>query len=142
MAFFDEILAQIGKSAGAPQAPPGGTVGSMRSGQSPIAVALQELLKNCNCDGAASADGANQSMPRRGPSAPAASGETGQGDDLAAGLNNLIKRLQDGGLDQVIKTWIGTGQNAPVEPRDLGAALGRDSIRKARTSPASQRTTC
>ena len=29
------------------------------------------------------------------------------------------------------KSWLGTGQNAPVAPKDLGAALGRENVREA-----------
>jgi YidB-like protein len=29
------------------------------------------------------------------------------------------------------KSWLGTGQNAPVAPKDLGAALGRENVRQA-----------
>jgi uncharacterized protein YidB (DUF937 family) len=43
----------------------------------------------------------------------------------------MLQKLQNSGLDDVIKSWLGTGQNAPVAPKDLGAALGRENVRQA-----------
>jgi uncharacterized protein YidB (DUF937 family) len=59
-----------------------------------------------------------------------ANGPVAQGTDLLNGLNGLLQKLQAAGLGDVIKSWIGPGQNAPVAPKDLGSALGQDTVRK------------
>jgi uncharacterized protein YidB (DUF937 family) len=50
------------------------------------------------------------------------------GTVLSGGLNDLLKQLQDSGHGEVAKSWVGTGQNQPISPRDLGSALGADQI--------------
>jgi uncharacterized protein YidB (DUF937 family) len=48
---------------------------------------------------------------------------------LLGGLGGLLDRFQQSGHGDVIKSWIGTGQNQPVQPRQLGTALGPDIIK-------------
>jgi len=55
-----------------------------------------------------------------------ASGGTG-------GIQGLIKKLTDGGLGDTVKSWIGTGNNEPVEPNQLQNALGHEVIAKLAT---------
>jgi uncharacterized protein YidB (DUF937 family) len=50
------------------------------------------------------------------------------GTVLSGGLNDLLKQLQDGGHGEIAKSWVGTGQNQPISPKDLGSALGTDQI--------------
>lgn len=50
-----------------------------------------------------------------------------QGDDLG-GFDGLIDRLQRGGLGDAIGSWIGHGQNQPVQPNRLADALGSDTV--------------
>jgi uncharacterized protein YidB (DUF937 family) len=45
------------------------------------------------------------------------------------GLGGLLDKLQKGGLGDVANSWIGTGQNQPVTPKQLGPALGPDIIK-------------
>ena len=40
----------------------------------------------------------------------------------------LIARLQQGGLDQEVESWLGPGPNLPVNPEQLRAALGENLI--------------
>jgi uncharacterized protein YidB (DUF937 family) len=42
---------------------------------------------------------------------------------LLGGLGGLLDKLQTGGLGDVGNSWIGTGQNQPVTPKQLGPAL-------------------
>jgi uncharacterized protein YidB (DUF937 family) len=44
-------------------------------------------------------------------------------------LGGLLDKLQKGGLGNAINSWIGTGQNQPVSPGQLGSALGPDVIK-------------
>jgi uncharacterized protein YidB (DUF937 family) len=50
------------------------------------------------------------------------------GTVLSGGLNDLLKQLQESGHGEVAKSWVGTGQNQPISPKDLGSALGADQI--------------
>ena len=46
------------------------------------------------------------------------------------GIQGLIKKLTDGGLGNTVKSWIGMGENEPVEPDKLQNALGSDMVEK------------
>ena len=46
------------------------------------------------------------------------------------GIQGLIKKLTDGGLGGVVNSWISTGKNEPVEPKQLENALGSDMVGK------------
>ena len=48
---------------------------------------------------------------------------------LLGGLGGLLDKLQKGGLGDVANSWIGSGQNQPVSPKQLGPALGPDIIK-------------
>jgi uncharacterized protein YidB (DUF937 family) len=132
--LLDEIFAQQSQSGASPRT--GGDAAG-GPGANALAVALQELLRNCTCEQAGSGAAATPSRPPMADPSGASNLTPGQtpgqdpGADLVAGLNSLLQKLHDAGLDQVIKTWIGNGENAPVAPRDLGSALGADSVRKA-----------
>jgi len=45
------------------------------------------------------------------------------------GLAVWSKRFQKSGHGGVLNSWIGTGQNQPVSPDQLGTALGPDIIK-------------
>jgi uncharacterized protein YidB (DUF937 family) len=44
------------------------------------------------------------------------------------GVDGLIAKLRAGGLGGVVDSWVANGSNAPVEPAQLGAALGPDTV--------------
>lgn len=44
------------------------------------------------------------------------------------GLGGLIGRLGQAGLAEQVASWIGTGQNLPVTPEQLGQALERSGL--------------
>lgn len=46
------------------------------------------------------------------------------------GLAGLAEQFQRGGLGDVMNSWIGTGQNQPVSPDQLGSVLGDDLLDK------------
>jgi uncharacterized protein YidB (DUF937 family) len=48
---------------------------------------------------------------------------------LLGGLGGLLGKLQKGGLGDATSSWIGSGQNQPVAPGQLGSALGPDIIK-------------
>jgi uncharacterized protein YidB (DUF937 family) len=68
-----------------------------------------------------------------GSSAPTGTGSQPTSDEgaggMLGGLGGLLDKLQKGGLGDVANSWIGTGQNQPVSPKQLGPALGSDIIK-------------
>ena len=38
------------------------------------------------------------------------------------------QRFQQGGFGEVLNSWVGTGQNQPIDPGDLSQILGRDRV--------------
>jgi len=58
-----------------------------------------------------------------------ASGQgSGQGAEQAGGLAGLVQQLQQAGLGEIVNSWVSTGQNLPVAPHQLDAALGGDTV--------------
>jgi uncharacterized protein YidB (DUF937 family) len=48
---------------------------------------------------------------------------------LLGGLGGLLDKLQKGGLGDVVNSWVGSGQNQPISPKQLSPALGPDIIK-------------
>jgi uncharacterized protein YidB (DUF937 family) len=92
---------------------PGGNVGK------PLMLALVALLAS----GALFRSGGGAA----GTPAQTATDEGAGG--LLGGLGGLLDKLQKGGLGSAANSWIGTGQNQPVAPGQLGSALGPDVIK-------------
>ena len=86
----------------------------MARGRSPIVAALIALLVSRALSGRA-----DEGKPAAGN--PTAPGEEG-------GLGGLIDRFRQGGLEDIIKSWIGTGPNKAVSPNQLHQALGAETI--------------
>jgi uncharacterized protein YidB (DUF937 family) len=53
----------------------------------------------------------------------------GLGGVLNGGLDDILKQLQQNGQGDVADSWVGRGQNKPINPRDLEQALGRDKMK-------------
>jgi uncharacterized protein YidB (DUF937 family) len=50
------------------------------------------------------------------------------GSVLSGGLTNIIKELQDSGHGRVAQSWVGTGPNEDIAPKELANALGNDTL--------------
>ena len=50
--------------------------------------------------------------------------DTSDAGGVLGGLGGLVNKLQRGGLGDVVNSWVGSGQNQPVSPGQLGSALG------------------
>jgi uncharacterized protein YidB (DUF937 family) len=126
MGLLDEVIrAALGASsppAPAAQAqPPRNTPNQDPLSQ--IAIALQELL-----------------APKQGtsPSSSAPAASAGQ-QSGPGGLDVLIDQFKKSGLEEIMKSWIGTGQNRPISPPQLRQAIGVQRVNDlARQSGASQ----
>jgi uncharacterized protein YidB (DUF937 family) len=57
-----------------------------------------------------------------------AAGAGGLGGLLTGGLGDLLKQFQGAGKEDVAKSWVGTGQNRPITPADLGTVLMPEQI--------------
>jgi len=55
--------------------------------------------------------------------------DTSDAGGLLGGLGGLLNKLEQGGLGNQTKSWVGTGQNQPVSPGQLGQALGPNIIK-------------
>jgi len=55
-------------------------------------------------------------------------GGAAAGSVLSGGLGNLIKELQDNGHGRAPQSWVGTGPNEEIAPKDLANALGSDTL--------------
>jgi uncharacterized protein YidB (DUF937 family) len=55
-------------------------------------------------------------------------GGAAAGSVLSGGLENIIKELQAGGHGRVAQSWVGTGPNEEIAPKDLANALGSDTL--------------
>lgn len=63
-------------------------------------------------------------------SAPQSGGTSSAYPDggLVGGLGGLLEKLQTSGHGETVKSWLGPGQNQPIEPGQLGSALGQKHI--------------
>jgi uncharacterized protein YidB (DUF937 family) len=98
MGFFDDAV-------------PGGNVAK------PLIVALGALLVGKMMSG-----GSTQS-----PQATAGTG-AGASGGLLGGLGRLLDRLSSAGHGETVRSWVGPGPNAPIQPDRLGAALGKTMV--------------
>src|SRR5262245_10359498 len=91
----------------------------------PLLIALLGLLAS----GALFKSGGDQSAPSvKPPQAPPSLPPNPGSGGLLDGLGGLLDKLQKGGLGNASNTWVGPGQNQPVNPGQLGSALGPDII--------------
>lgn len=44
------------------------------------------------------------------------------------GVEGLVRAFQNGGLGDIVNSWVGTGQNLPVSAEQLQATLGSEQI--------------
>ncbi len=45
-------------------------------------------------------------------------------------LQGLVTQLQQGGLSTQVQSWLGSGQNLPITPDQLRAALGNEQVKQ------------
>jgi len=109
MGLLDDTLRQVTQ---------GGNV------QQPLLVVFQELLLGKPQAGTQTSPSQQQAQAPQANATPAPDGAN------FGGLGGLLAQLQAAGLGDAVKSWIGPGQNAPVEPQDLGKALGPKNVSK------------
>ena len=55
--------------------------------------------------------------------------DTGDAGGVLGGLGGLLNKLQQGGLSNAANSWVGSGQNQPAPPGQLGSALGPNILK-------------
>ena len=106
MGAFDDALQK---------AVPGGNIAT------PIAVAVGALLLGRFFGGSSAP------APAQAPGTPAPLPTNVPAGSLVGGLGDLIGKLTSGGVPQV-NSWVGPGANEPVQPGQLGGALGQSTL--------------
>jgi uncharacterized protein YidB (DUF937 family) len=100
-------------------AAPGGNIGK------PLMLALGALLASGALFRGAAAGQTGSAAPQ--PTSEEGAGASAGG--VLGGLGGLLNKLQQGGLGNETKSWVGSGQNQPVAPGQLGSALGPSIIK-------------
>ena len=49
-------------------------------------------------------------------------------DSAHGGLQGLIEKFQQGGLGDVVSSWVGKGENLPISAEQLTSVLGNDTL--------------
>ncbi len=123
MSGFDDMIRS---------AAPGGNIGK------PLMLALGALLAS-----GALFRGSGAGQTASVPTQPTSDEGTG---GVLGGLGGLLNKLEQGGLGDVAKSWVGPGQNQPVSPGQLGSALGPNCLRSLASprtkSPNKYRRSC
>ena len=57
-------------------------------------------------------------------------GGVGTGGGTGGGLGDLMAKFQQGGMGDVMSSWIGSGQNMPISGDQLSNVLGPDMLDK------------
>jgi len=72
--------------------------------------------------------GGSAQRPQSAPPEPESAPANPPAGSLVSGLNDLIGKLSQGGLGQHVNSWVGPGENQPVQPGQLGSALGQNTL--------------
>jgi uncharacterized protein YidB (DUF937 family) len=108
MASFDDAMKN---------AVPGGNLAT------PIAVALGALILGKMFGGGSSTP---SPAPTPTPAQPVPT--NAPAGSILGGLNDLIGKLTAGGAAPQVNSWIGPGANQPIQPGQLGSALGQSTL--------------
>jgi uncharacterized protein YidB (DUF937 family) len=87
----------------------------------PIAVAAGALILGKLFGGSSAPSPAPDAPP---PSVPA----NVPAGSLVGGLSDLIGKLTAGGAAPQVNSWVGPGENQPIQPGQLGGALGQNVL--------------
>jgi len=151
MSVLEQLLgaAMQGMNRGGDAGGPLGAAPTGGAGASPIMGILLQLLMSGGQGGASrpGASGGGLGGLLGGllgggaaPGRPAAGGDPlsqlagallggGQGTSQAGGgLSGMLQQFQQAGLGRQADSWVGTGQNLPVEPDQLTRVFGRDRL--------------
>jgi len=112
MGLLDSVIGALGQGAGGQQNP-----------QAALISAIVGML----AQGGGSGGGAGGLGGMLGSALGGAAAGGGGGGGLG-GLAGLVEQFSRHGMGDVAKSWVGTGQNLPVSPDQLGQVLGGDTL--------------
>ncbi len=69
-----------------------------------------------------------QGFPRQG--LPGEGSTPDMGGEPAGGLQDLLERLNSGGLGEEVRSWLGNGANLPVSTDQIREALGDEHVQE------------
>ena len=110
MGLLDDLLAGMLSQGGLQGGPQGGTV----TGQVDPSQAGQPQITRSQLAGLAQAAIAMLNDP------------------LVGGIDGILRRCQQAGLGDIVSSWIGTGQNQPIDPRQLQQAMPDETTNVSR----------
>ncbi len=99
---------------------PGGSIAK------PLMIALGALVVGKMMSGGSTPAPQTAPAPQSAPGGGFLGGLTGGG--LAGGLGGLLSQLSNAGHAETANSWVGPGQNAPIQPTQLGSALGQTTV--------------
>lgn len=70
-------------------------------------------------------------MHHGGNQGQAANGNAAQHGGLLGGMSGLLQKLQDAGHGDKAQSWVGDGQNKPIDPEHLHQAIGQENVSHA-----------
>jgi len=108
MGFFDDALKD---------AVPGGDLAT------PIAIAAGALLLHHFMGG-----GSTPTAPAAPAAPPQQAGGGFSSGGLLGGLTGIVDKLNASGHGAQANSWVGSGANLPIQPGQLGSALGQQTI--------------
>lgn len=103
-----------------------GGLGGLGSGMNPILIAVLGMLASRAVGGMLNRGDASSSAPADG----AAPGQepAGQGAEAGGGFGGLFDQFRQGGLGSALDSWVGKGENQPINGGQLEQMLGKDAI--------------
>ena len=111
MGFLDDVIKATLSSKTSPAQAQSTQSTAGQDAFSQIAVALQELL-----------------APKQGTATSPAATSSPSEQGSSGGLDVLLDQFKKSGMEDVIKSWIGTGQNQPITPPQLREAIGQRRV--------------
>lgn len=119
MGLLDSVIGALGQGAGGNSSNPQAAL---------ISAIVGMLMQGGGTGGQAGAGGMGGLGNVLGSALGGAAGVGGSSGGGLGGLAGLVEQFSRHGMGDVAKSWVGTGQNLPVSPDQLGQVLGGDTI--------------
>ena len=132
MGFLDDLLggAQSGERRLEGRSPgSGGGMGGVMMTLLPVVLSMLASRGGSRQGGGGLGDILGQVLGGGGQS-PGSMGDDSMPGSRAGmgGLGGLLEQMQQAGLGQQARSWVGTGENMPISPDALGQVFGEDGI--------------
>ena len=137
MGLLDVLNGMQNGPRGQPQPAAPGSGGMSKTTMALLAFLAYKAYKGLNQPQPAQA-GVPSPNPAREPQEPGGlagvlrtifGGGSVPGPTLSRGVGNTVQDIERSGHGEIARSWVGRGQNRPISPEKLEAALGEDGIR-------------